>query len=288
MIHFPNAKINIGLHITGKRADNYHDLQTLFYPVMWCDALEILPQNTEENTQKDIIFQQSGIEILGNPDENLCVKAFHLLKNDFPNKILPIVMQLHKNIPTGAGLGGGSADATAVLLMLNQIFSLDLNNEKLETKKLEEYASKLGSDCAFFVKNKPQIGEGRGEILEEYNAVDFLKEKFFVLVKPHIHISTKDAFAHIKPNNTRPHIKELLKEPFLNWKNVLENDFEKSLFPKFPVLEHTKNKLYELGASFANMSGSGATIFGIFDDLPNKILVKEIFSEKNYDIWFNF
>ncbi len=279
MLSFPNAKINLGLHIIRKRADNFHDLQTVFYPILWRDVLEILPQ---ENETENLIFHLSGIDIVGKKSDNLCVKAYNLLKKDFP-QIPNIIMHLHKNIPTGAGLGGGSTDATAVLCLLNDMFALNLDKEKLIY-----YASILGSDCAFFVKNTPQIGESRGEILTETNTLGidlgFLKNKIFVLIKPNIHISTKEAFAHITPNDTRPHIKELIKTPFSDWHLALENDFEKSLFPTFPILKNIKEKLYDLGATYASLSGSGATVFGIFEEKSDNL--KDAFLEnKDFQIF---
>lgn len=252
MLTFPNAKINIGLHILRKRNDNFHDLETLFYPIEWTDVLEVIEE-------KSLHFTASGLFIPPDKNDNLCLRAYHLLKKDFD---LPAVhIFLHKIIPTGAGLGGGSSDASFTLKVLNEVFNIGLT-----TEKLENYASELGSDCAFFIKNKPQIGTSRGEILTDFE-ID-LKGKFIFLVYPAINISTKEAFNQIKPKERDFSIASILQKNIKDWQFELDNDFEKTLFPIYPVLENIKTKLYENGALYASMSGSGATIFGIFDTLP--------------------
>jgi 4-diphosphocytidyl-2-C-methyl-D-erythritol kinase len=263
MITFPNAKINIGLHILRKRNDNFHDLETLFYPVQWTDALEIVESEKLE-------FSTSGIEIPNDPKENLCMRAYHLLKKDFD--LPPVHIHLHKVIPTGAGLGGGSADASFTLKMLNEIFNLGIKNEILE-----KYAAQLGSDCPFFIQNKPQIGTGRGEILESFEVN--LKGREIVLIYPNLNISTKEAYAKIKPKERNFLIKDTFKKEIQTWKNELENDFESALFPDYPLLAEIKNELYAKGAIFAGMSGSGSTMFGIFDKVPSFSFLSE------YYIW---
>jgi len=259
MVVFPPCKINLGLQITGKRADGYHDVLTCFYPVPWCDILEAIP------SQK-FSFIGSGISIPGDIADNLCTKAYSLLKKDFDLK--PVALHLHKIIPTGAGLGGGSSDGAWTLRILNQLFNLDLTPETLR-----QYASQLGSDCAFFIEDRPMLGSGRGEILTDI-AVN-LKGKFIVIVKPDVHVSTAEAYAGVKPGAPEVALKEILeKHPPEQWKDLVHNDFEASVFKKYPVIGKVKNLLYEHGAQYASMSGSGSAVFGIF---TSSIDLKNIF-----------
>src|SRR5688572_6077234 len=209
MISFPPCKINVGLNVVLKRSDGYHEIETCFYPVPWTDILEIIPSNT-------LAFTQSGILIDGKPEDNLCLKAYQLLRADFD--LPPVRIHLHKVIPTGAGLGGGSSDAAYTLRLLNTIFNLEMT-----TALLKEYASRLGSDCSFFIEDKPMMGTGRGEILEPVK-VD-LKGKFVVLVKPDIHISTAEAYSSITPAFSQNRIKEVVEMDISNWKTLLRNDF---------------------------------------------------------------
>jgi 4-diphosphocytidyl-2-C-methyl-D-erythritol kinase len=249
MIQFPNCKINLGLSILAKRADGYHELETVFYPIAVSDALEILPA-------ANLTMTQSGIAVPGDPAQNLCLKAYHLLKKDFPQ--LPAVqIYLHKNIPMGAGLGGGSSDGTAALMMLNQQFSLGLNDQQLI-----DYASQLGSDCPFFVYNQACHATGRGEILKPI-ALD-LSNYQFLLVHPGIHIATAWAFQQLKPHTKSESIQSIIEKPITDWKNFLINDFEAPVFKAEPKLSVIKDQLYQLGAIYASMSGSGSSLFGIF------------------------
>jgi len=249
MIQFPNCKINLGLSILAKRADGYHELETVFYPIAVSDALEILPA-------ANLTMTQSGIAVPGDPAQNLCLKAYHLLKKDFPQ--LPAVqIHLHKNIPMGAGLGGGSSDGTAALMMLNQQFSLGLNDQQLI-----DYASQLGSDCPFFVYNQACHATGRGEILKPI-ALD-LSNYQFLLVHPGIHIATAWAFQQLKPHTKSESIQSIIEKPLTDWKNSLINDFEAPVFKAEPKLSVIKDQLYQLGAMYASMSGSGSSLFGIF------------------------
>ena len=249
MIQFPNCKINLGLSILAKRADGYHELETVFYPIAVSDALEILPTD-------NLTITQSGIAVPGDPAQNLCLKAYHLLKKDFPQ--LPAVqMHLHKNIPMGAGLGGGSSDGTAGLIMLNQQFDLGLNEQQLI-----DYASQLGSDCPFFVYNKACHASGRGEILTPIN-LD-LSNYQFLLVHPGVHIATAWAFQQLNPNTKSESIRSIIQKPITDWKNTLINDFETPVFKAEPTLSVIKDQLYQLGAIYASMSGSGSSLFGIF------------------------
>lgn len=249
MVGFPNAKINIGLNVVEKRLDGFHNLETIFYPVNISDSVEILEG-------KELQFFSYGIEIPGDMESNLCVRAFRLLESGF--KIPKVQIHLLKNIPFGAGLGGGSADAAWVLKMLNQKFDLKLSHEKLE-----KYAAELGSDCAFFIRNSAQYASGRGEILEP---IDLDLHKYtFALIKPNFGISTKEAFSGLVPKPSHQDLKKLVQQPIETWRGEIKNDFEESLFPKFPSLEKIKNLLYDRGAKYASMSGSGSTLFGIFE-----------------------
>jgi 4-diphosphocytidyl-2-C-methyl-D-erythritol kinase len=255
MVSFPNCKINIGLNIVGKRADGFHNLETVFYPIGIKDAIEIIETQSED----DISFTSSGNVVNVSDDDNLCVKAYRLLKKDFP-QLPSIKMHLHKNIPMGAGLGGGSADASAVLLMLNKKFNLHISQEKLI-----DYALQLGSDCPFFIINKPCFASGRGEILEEIN-IDLTTYKIMV-VNPGIHVSTAGAFRSLDRKNFSPtgKLQQQINIPITEWKTVIKNDFELSVFKQHPQIENIKNTLYENGAVYSAMSGSGSTVYGIFE-----------------------
>ncbi len=249
MVVFPNCKINLGLNITGKRPDGYHNLETVFYPILLKDILEAVQA-------EKLTFQSSGLIIDGNAGDNLCIKAWHLLKNDFPD--LPTVqIYLHKIIPIGAGLGGGSADGAFMLLLLNNKFNLQLTDEQLIS-----YALQLGSDCPFFILNKPVFATGRGEIMTSVT-VDLSDYKIFIS-NPGIHISTKEAFNNLTPSMPIKRIKEIIEQPIITWKHELVNDFEKPLFKLFPEIEALKQSMYHAGAMYASMSGSGSTVFGLF------------------------
>jgi len=238
------------LSVLAKRADGYHNLETCFYPVPWRDILEVIPSNT-------FAFSTTGIVIPGNPEDNLCVKAYRSLQKDFD--LAPVNIHLHKIIPTGAGLGGGSSDAAYTLRLLNDIFSLGIQQQKLM-----DYAARLGSDCAFFTQNDPMIGTGRGEILKKIKLS--LDDKFLVVIKPDIHVSTADAFAGISPTPSTPSVAEIILDfSIQRWKEFLKNDFEETIFKKYPDIKLLKEKLYSLGATYASMSGSGSAVFGIFD-----------------------
>ncbi len=254
MVSFPNAKINIGLHITGKRPDGFHNLETVFYPVMLRDALEIIELPSHQ--QDDIQYSCSGFAINGRESDNLCIKAYHLLKKDFPE--LPAVsMHLHKGIPMGAGLGGGSADAAFMLLLLNKKFGLQITGSKLI-----DYAAQLGSDCPFFILNTPSYATGRGEVLEETGAD--LSDYKILVVYPGIHINTGEAFKTLKLQPARTDLRKAILQPVETWKEVIVNDFETTVFENHPSVKALKESLYTAGASFAMMSGSGSTVYGIF------------------------
>ena len=252
MITFPNAKINLGLNIVEKRPDGYHNLETIFYPIPLQDALEITPWEGGERKYK---LAQSGIQIAGDDEHNLVVKAYKLLDSLY--NLPPIEINLLKHIPSGAGLGGGSADAAFMLCMLNQHFQLNIPNDQLEV-----YAAQLGADCAFFVENKPTFAEGIGNIFSPIELS--LKGYKLLLVKPDIFVSTRDAFAQIKPKRPTISLKEVAKMPIEAWKTYMVNDFEESVFPQFPAIADIKAKLYDMGAIYASMSGSGSSVFALF------------------------
>ena len=254
MVAFPNCKINIGLRIINKRADGFHNLETIFYPIALKDAIEI---NEETKETKEITWSQTGLNIPGTADDNLCIKAYRLIKKDLPQ--LPnIKMHLHKAIPMGAGMGGGSADAAFILKLLNIKFNLELSNEQLIS-----YALQLGSDCPFFIHNKPCYATGRGELLEEF-PLDLSAYKL-LLVNPDIHINTGWAFSNIIPSDKGNHLKDLVAMPISNWQQNIYNDFEKPVFEAAPEIAEIKAELISNGALYASMSGSGSTVFGIFD-----------------------
>lgn len=259
MLVFPNCKINLGLQVLQKRDDGYHDIATVFYPIPLKDALEIVPLPNEQ--QPDI--HNYGLTVQGNTADNLCIKAWQVLKNDFPD--LPAV-QIHllKNIPMGAGLGGGSADAACMLQMLNSKYQLGLSSQQLQ-----RYALQLGSDCPFFIHNKACYASGRGEILEP---VDLnLAGYQLVLVTTGIHVNTGQAFSSLRLPQppAKPVVKEIIRQPLAQWKKQLLNDFETPVFEQHPGLKKAKENLYQLGAEYAAMSGSGSTIFGLFNKKIN-------------------
>lgn len=265
MVVFPNAKINIGLRIVGKRKDGYHDILTPIYPVPWQDILELVTARNEE-------FTLSGLDIPGPTDKNLCLEAYHLMKKAFD---LPAVkMHLHKVIPFAAGLGGGSSDAAFTIKALNTLFSLGLT-----VTAMEKIAAGLGNDCPFFIKNIPAIASGTGTSLEEIDIS--LKSDYLVLVNPDIQIPTAALYQKISKFSS-PEIPpaEVLKKPVGEWRDFLTNDFEKIVFPEFPEIKAIKDKLYQSGAAFAAMSGSGSTVYGIFSGEP--VLTG---FPNNYRIW---
>lgn len=272
MIVFPNCKINLGLRVLRKRNDGYHDLESVFYPIPLCDVLELV-RAAEPST--GLRFSTSGTVIEDNGGNNLCVKAYKLLQKHHPD--LPAAMlHLHKAIPTGAGLGGGSADAAFTLKLLNEKFRLQLT-----AYQLIDYAAQLGSDCPFFIINKPAFAESRGEILETIS-LDLSIYKF-VVVNPGIHISTAKAFSRITPALPAKSPKEIIQQPIETWKDDLINDFEKPVFHEYPEIETIKNNLYDSGALYAAMSGSGSTVYSIFRkeanvslDFPSHYYLREL------------
>lgn len=253
MLTFPHAKINIGLQVTERRPDGYHNLDTVFYPIPIRDALEVI---VAEGADYDCRLHISGIEIAGDPDTNLVVRAYRLLAADYT---LPSVdIYLHKHIPTGAGLGGGSADASFMLRLLNEMFSLDISTEQLEA-----YATRLGADCPFFITSQPVYATGIGN---EFHPIDLsLKEMYLVVVKPDVFVSTKEAYSMVHPERPAVTLDAKIVRPITEWRDTISNDFEKGIFALHPELATIKEKLYELGARYAAMSGSGSALFGLFD-----------------------
>lgn len=248
MITYPIAKINIGLQVTEKRPDGFHNLETIFYPVQMQDALEVVEAG-------DFSFNTTGLALDGDPMQNLVVKAYELVKADY--NLPPVKIHLHKQIPAGAGLGGGSSDAASMLMLLNDLFKL-----KMKKEKLSEYALMLGSDCPFFLDAKPVFATGRGERMEAVN-VD-LEEFYLILVKPPIHVSTAEAYQNIVPRKTRLSLKGMIGFPVQKWKGNIRNYFEPYVFQTYPEVGDIKQKLYDSGATFASMSGSGSAVYGLF------------------------
>jgi 4-diphosphocytidyl-2-C-methyl-D-erythritol kinase len=277
MIVFPNCKINFGLHILDKREDGFHNLETVFYPVPLKDGLEI----TNSNSLTEIEFTASGLDIDGISQHNICIKAYGLLKKDFSD--LPAIkIHLHKTIPIGAGLGGGSSNGAFTLMLVNQKFDLALTEEQLIN-----YAMQLGSDCPFFIVNKPCFASGRGEKLIPV-ALDLSAYKM-IIVNPGIHINTGWAFNHLQSNRQRNPIKEILEQPVAEWKSMLINDFEEPIFTQYEDIKNCKDQFYNLGALYASMTGSGSTVFGLFlketqqrFNFPAHYFLKEIELRNHY------
>ena len=255
MITFPNAKINLGLNITEKRPDGYHNLETIFYPINLQDALEV---TRLENSDKEYDLHVNGTTLDGAPEDNLVIKAYFMLKNDFPQMAV-INVHMYKHIPVGAGLGGGSADAAFMIKLLNEKFSLGLSEEQMEA-----YAARLGADCAFFIRNKAVFASGIGNIFEPIELS--LKGWHIVLVKPDIFVSTKEAYALVKPKAPALSLKDIIQQPVKTWRDTMANDFEASVFAKHPAIAAIKDKLYDMGAVYASMSGSGSSVFGLFKE----------------------
>lgn len=250
MLCFPNAKINLGLNIINKRPDGYHNIETIFYPIPVVDALEITHAET-------LSFSQTGIKIDTPIEKNLVVKALNLLKKQY--KIPDVEIHLLKAIPFGAGLGGGSADAAFMLKLLNDYFKLHISIEKLE-----ELASEIGADCPFFIRNKPVFASGIGNIFEPINLS--LKGYYLCLIKPEIMVPTPEAYSKVIPKVPVISLKEIIQRPISEWKQWMVNDFESSVFSKYPEIESIKNLLYRKGAVYAAMSGSGSSVFGLFEE----------------------
>jgi len=266
MIVFPNAKINIGLNILSRRTDGYHNLETVFYPVKIKDALEVIEAN-------ELGFESTGIEIPGHANENLCLKAFELIRQDYD--IPPVAIHLHKGIPIGAGLGGGSADAAFFIKLISEKFKLGLS-----VGQMEQYARQLGADCAFFIRNMPVFAFGKGDEFADVNLV--LSDYFLVLVMPPVHVSTGEAYRGVKPKQPESSLKDLILDPVEKWRSSIKNDFEESIFKNHPLIRGVKSALYEAGALYASMSGSGASVYGIF---KKAVRLEDL--ERNNKVYYN-
>jgi 4-diphosphocytidyl-2-C-methyl-D-erythritol kinase len=268
MIVFPNAKINIGLRITGKRFDGYHDIETMFYPVRLCDALEfVIP---DQNIIKDT-FKETGIESGSKPEDNIVMKTLLRVRERSSFPFLKI--HLHKGIPAGAGLGGGSSDAVCLLKVINKHFGLSFDNQDLKVIALE-----MGSDCPFFVDGIPSLASGRGEILTPVKPV--LSGYYLIVLNPGVRINTKEAYQSCRPRVPSTGLLQLVERPVLEWKGLIINDFEDYAFKKYPIIDDIKEELYRSGAIFSLMSGSGSSVYGIFSEKPK--LTEKL---KEFVIW---
>ena len=265
MIKFPNAKINLGLNIVNRRPDGYHDIETVFYPIALTDIVEIVKAKGELST-----LTTSGRPVDCPVEKNLVMKAYRSLEKEF--NLPPVDIYLRKNIPDGAGLGGGSSDAASVMLILNEMFMLNLSKEELAQR-----AARLGADCAFFIYNTPMMATGIGDILSPTEVQ--LKGKTLLLVKPNVSVPTAVAYSRVTPTPSDIELTNILSQPIAEWKNLLKNDFEPSVFAAHPELADIKQQIYDLGAVYASMSGSGSSIFGIFESANMAENAKSTFAE---------
>lgn len=257
MIIFPNAKINIGLNIISKRADGFHNIETVFMPIQLCDVIEIMPLAGSHKSR----LNQSGLYIGGKAEDNLCMKAWNMMQEKF--RLPPVQMHLHKIIPAGAGLGGGSSDASHLIKAVNELFQLKLSEDELAS-----LASDTGSDCPFFIQNNTSFATDRGDVLEPIS-LD-LSGFYLRLIVPPVHVSTQLAYSKIVPAQFENSLREVIHLPVENWREKVKNDFEKIVFEMFPEVEKIKNYLYQSGAVYAAMSGSGSSVYGIFENLPER------------------
>ena len=265
MIKYPIAKINLGLNVVAKRPDGYHDLETVFYPVGIEDALELQPMDEGFPSSVYCDLKITNMKIDGDEQQNLVVKAYRLIAEHYD--IPRVHIHLFKRIPMQAGLGGGSSDAAFMIRLLDEYFKINMGN-----REMERYAARLGADCPFFITAEPAYATGIGDILQPVGSDEecrhYLNGYWIVLVKPPVAVSTKEAYADIIPQPTAKKCREIVLQPVETWREELTNDFEKSIFPKYPVLANIKDALYNKGAVYAAMSGSGSTIFGIFKEKP--------------------
>jgi 4-diphosphocytidyl-2-C-methyl-D-erythritol kinase len=257
VIRFPIAKINLGLNIVERRPDGYHNLETVFYPVPIKDVLEVFPMDEKFPSSVDCDLKVSNIQIEGDEQKNLVVRAYQLLKQDFPQQMQRVHAHLFKRIPTQAGMGGGSSDCAVMISLLNDLFGLGLNNQQMI-----DYAARLGADCPFFVLNRPVYAEGIGERMQPIH-LD-LSSWVLAIVRPNIPVSTKEAFSYIHPKRPAKNCREIVAQPVETWRDELTNDFEPSVFQIHPEIGQIKDDLYQMGAVYAAMSGSGSALFGLF------------------------
>ncbi len=257
---YPNAKINLGLHVVEKRQDGFHNIETIFVPIPLHDVLEIHLLEKASHGGQDVLLEVGGVLADEDVEDNLVVKAYRLLQKDFA--LPPIHIRLEKHIPTGAGLGGGSADCAFMIKTLNTVCELCLSEDKME-----QYASRLGADCAFFVRNTPVYATGIGDVFQFVDGFS-LKGYHLVLVNPRIHVPTRVAFSGILPKHSEFHLPDVVRYPIEEWRYLIKNDFETSVFELYPAISRIKEQLYASGAKFALMSGSGSTVYGIFSEIP--------------------
>ncbi len=263
MIIFPCAKVNLGLNVVSRRPDGYHNLETVFYPIPLYDALEVHKMDQDFPSDTSCDLKVTGMEIEGCEEDNLVVKAYHLLAHD--NELPRVHIHLHKEIPSQAGLGGGSSDAAYMIRLLDERFHLNMGN-----KVMEEYAARLGADCAFFVTAEPAFAQGIGNELEPVGADDFsLEGMYMVLVKPNVTVSTREAYSNIIPHKTAKSCREIVLQPIETWRDELVNDFEASIFAVHPEIGEVKAQLYKKGAVYAQMTGSGSCVYALFDHRPS-------------------
>ena len=268
MITFPIAKINLGLNVVGRRPDGYHNLETVFYPVEIKDALELTVMDRQFPSAVDCDIKVTNLHVEGDEQRNLVVRAYQLLKQDFP-QMPRLHAHLFKGIPTQAGMGGGSSDCAYTILALNQMFGLGLTEQRMV-----QYAARLGADCAFFILSRPAYAEGIGELLEPISL--HLDSYYIGVVRPDIPVSTKEAFSLIAPVRPAKNCRDIVRQPVETWHEELKNDFERSVFALHPEIGAIKERLYQLGAVYAAMSGSGSAVFGLFRD---KIEIGEHFPD---------
>ena len=261
MIAFPIAKINLGLNVVEKRPDGYHNLETVFYPVTLKDALEVQEMDEAFPSPYDCDLKVTNIAVEGDEQRNLVVRAYNLLKHDFP-RMARVHAHLYKAIPTQAGMGGGSSDASAMLLLLNRMFALGLTEQQLI-----DYAARLGADCPIFILNRPAYAEGIGERLQPIDIR--LQGYHLAVVRPDIPVPTKEAFSLITPKRPLRNCRDIVSQPVDTWRDLLTNDFEQSVFALHPEIAAVKERLYQLGAVYAAMSGSGSALFGLFAQRPD-------------------
>jgi 4-diphosphocytidyl-2-C-methyl-D-erythritol kinase len=277
MICFPNAKINIGLNVLERRADGYHNIESVLYPVAWHDSLEA----TLADGFGEMSLKTLGVPIPGDLETNLCRKAYNLLNSKY--KLPSVNLWLLKSIPIGAGLGGGSADAAFCLNLLNIIFKLNIGKDELKN-----YASQIGSDCAFFIGNKPTLITGKGDTSTPVQ-LD-LRKYYIAIIYPHLHIDTGNAYSLVTPGKTSEKLATIISSTAINlWKDKVVNDFEEPIFERYPSLAEIKKLLYAEGALYASLTGSGSALYGIFDskpDLQNK-LVNDMFGFSSFKIWIS-
>jgi 4-diphosphocytidyl-2-C-methyl-D-erythritol kinase len=259
MITFPNAKINLGLHVTEKRSDGFHNLETVFYPVGFSDILEIRVMDYEK---RGVMFSASGIPVPCDDMENLCIRALRMIEKKYD--VPAMEMHLHKAIPAGAGLGGGSSDASFVIRMLNDMLHLGMS-----LPEMLDLSAALGSDCPFFIHNRPLYATGKGNVFEEISLS--LCGKGLCIIAPPVHVSTAAAYSGVRPRKPQHDLKEVIASGVHEWRHHLTNDFEEGVFTMYPELAVIKETLYGSGAVYASMSGSGSALYGIFEEIPDMV-----------------